>query len=77
MNAYRYEKSGVPMKGAYVMMPKLRPRLDSPHTDDTIPGSAVKTAPYAMPVPILYELFTKQVRTSSFERGAKQKRNQP
>lgn len=59
MNAYRYEKSGVPMKGAYVMMPKLRPRLDSPHTEDTIPGSAVKTAPYAMPVPILYRLFMK------------------
>lgn len=41
------------MNGAYVMIPKFRPRLGRPQTDDTIPGKAVNTEPYAMPVPRL------------------------
>ena len=38
MNAYRYERLGVPRKAAYVMMPKLRPRLLAPHTADMMLG---------------------------------------
>ena len=43
--AYRYENTGVPMKGAYVIMPKLRPRLGRPQIEETIEGKTVNVVP--------------------------------
>jgi hypothetical protein len=45
MKAYRYENIGVPMKGAYVIMPKLRPRLGRPQIEETMEGKTVKVVP--------------------------------
>ena len=36
--AYRYEKVGVPRKGAYMRRPKLRPKLGMPQMEETRDG---------------------------------------
>jgi hypothetical protein len=63
-NAYKYEKTGVPMKGAYVIMPKLRPRLGRPQTEETRDGRTVNVVPYAHPAPMLKKIL---VRSSRYE----------
>ena len=36
--AYKYEKMGLPRKGAYIMIPKFRPRFFIPQMEDMILG---------------------------------------
>ena len=38
IKAYRYENNGVPVKGAYIMSPKLRPMFCMPQRDEMMLG---------------------------------------